>query len=228
MKTKVILTAIAAAVSLGSTGVEATGNNLYSGRATVVKTNVLGINITVADTGPLPSTGGSIDKSNPGVDIPGVLESTLLTARTSGIGNTAKSFAEVADLDLLSVAGRINVTGNVINAQTKATCDASKRARVTGGSQIAFLEINGTPIEVTGDPNQTVNLLDLPDLPVPLPFTGLNQVVTLVINEQQKTQPARNKAEIKVNAIHLTVRVPNGPTLADVVVSHAKSDITCR
>ncbi len=48
----------------------------------------------------------------------------------------------------------------------------------------------------------------LPALPLPLPLPALDQVVTLVINEQVKTQPASNQAEIKVNAVHLTVKVP--------------------
>lgn len=256
MKTNAILPAIAAALCLSAAGVEAGNKNSYGGRATVVKTNVLGLNVTVADTGALPSKGGSIDKSMDEMNVLGVLETGLLTAKTSGIKNTAKSFAEVADFGL-NVAGLIDVKGNMINSRARAACNKYKRASVTGAAQVALLEINGTPIRVTGARNQTVSLNNLPALPIVgnlvgnlplignLPVVGgllgnglgvldgVEQVATLVINEQKRTVK-KNKAAIKVNAIHLTVKVPPvlgltpGLTLADVEVSHAESSITCR
>lgn len=107
--------------------------------------------------------------------------------------------------DSLNVGG-VSLAADLIMAMTEARC-ASGKAAVTGSSIIAGLTLNGQPINVTGKPNQTIQL--------PL---GLGQ---LVINEQVKNVNGR-AGSISVNAIHLTVT-----GVADVILGHAESGIPC-
>jgi hypothetical protein len=74
------------------------------------------------------------------------------------------------------------------------------------GSILANLRINGVTIAITGQANQTVNLVG----------GG-----TVVINEQILTGSG-NTAAITANGLH--VRIPG---VADVIISSAHSDIIC-
>src|SRR5207249_9473594 len=73
------------------------------------------------------------------------------------------------------------------------------------------LALNGTAIPVTGEPNQTVTVAN----------------VKIVINEQSGGASG-NRADMTVNALHVTVSDPlGGPPLADVVISSSHADIAC-
>src|SRR5687767_3811085 len=63
----------------------------YSGQATALKATALGISITLADTGPLPSTGGSITRDLPAINVAGLLTVTALHSATSGSGNSSRT-----------------------------------------------------------------------------------------------------------------------------------------
>lgn len=230
MRIKSFIYVIATAILTISTAFAADcgpSGNRFSGRAFILSANVLGSTITASDTGELPGRGGTKTVGIPlDVSILGVLTATadVATAQTSGSGETATSFAEVTGLDLTLVdlgvlgLGAIGVTADVIRADSSATCNASNIATASGSSEIANLVVAGIPIEVTGVPNQTVELDVL----------GL-VTVTLVINEQTQTETVvNNKADITVNAVHVTVSAILLGTLADVIISSAKSDITCR
>ena len=61
----------------------AQGTTTFSGQATALKANALGISIVLADTGPLPSTGGSITRDLPNINVAGLLMAILRTSLSS-------------------------------------------------------------------------------------------------------------------------------------------------
>jgi hypothetical protein len=176
------------------------GGTQFSGQATAVRANVLGINAVLSDAGPLPPSGGAEEKSLLTATVPGTLTANVLHATTIGQGDRSRSEASVADLDL-TVGGQ-TVTASFLMARAQATCtDAGPQT--SGSSEIANLSINGQSIVVSGSPNQTILLP-----------AGAGQVV---INEQ-----SGSPGDITVNALHVVVT-----GVADVVVSSAHADITC-
>src|SRR5256885_7446550 len=86
-------------------------------------------------------------------------------------------------------------------AQAEARCTGGG-ATTSGSSEIAELTINNQTIVVSGQPNQTIPLLN-------------GQVV---INEQPTAPPGA----LTVNALHVVV-----PGVADVVISSAHAHIGC-
>lgn len=171
----------------------------FSGQATVVRATVLGTTIVIADTGPLPSEGGTRDATLLSANVPGLLAAGVLDAIVVGEGDRSHAHAAVADLDL-------TVAGTAIGAELLAS-DATARcedgtATVTGESRIAGLTVNGQSIVVSGERNQTVTLAG----------------VTVVVNEQTSAGPG----DITVNALHV-----RAPGVADVIVSSAHADVTC-
>lgn len=224
METKLFHSIIATTLVLASTIVQAVPNT-FSGRAVVLDAEVLElVDITVADTGALPPTGGVRTAGPISVDInvPGALTATadVGTARTEGAGENARSFAELTFADVDVLVGTITVTADVLTANSRAFCNAQKQARLMGSSVVTNLFINGLPVVVTGAPNQTINVTPL---------------VRVVVNEQRRTggTGSLRTGEITVNALHIIVReniLPLLPpvTVADVILSSARSDITCR
>ena len=193
--------ALAAVVLAGpaSTAAHAANQTTFSGRATVVRANVLGAPVTLADTGPLPSSGGAQEASLLSASEPGLLTANVLHATTVGQGSSAESEASVADLDM--TVGGNHVTADFLMSRSSATCNGGQ-ATTAGSSEIAGLSVNGQSVSVSGSPNQTV----------PLPGGG-----TLVINEQSSSP-----GSMDVNALHLTE-----PGVADVVISSTHADISC-
>lgn len=180
----------------------------YSGQATVVRANVLGIETVLVNAGPLPSEGGAAEDSLLDAAVPGLLTAQVLHASTVGQGNRSESEASVANLTL--TAGGNTIQAGFLMARARAECQGGN-ASVSGSSEIANLSVNGQPITVSGEPNQTV---DLPN-------------VRIVINEQQVFVDG-NFGDITVNALHVTVFNPlGGPPLADVIISSAHADVMC-
>ena len=133
-------------------------------------------------------------------NVPGTLGARVLHAATIGQGDRSRSEASTADLDL-TVAGQ-TVRASFLMARAEAICTTGG-PQTRGSSEIAGLVINGTPIVVSGSPNQTILLP-----------AGLGRVV---INEQ-----SGSPGGITVNALHVVVT-----GVADVVVSSAHADIVC-
>lgn len=178
---------------------------VYSGRGVVVDATVLGIDLNLGDTGPLPQAGGALEASLLETQLPNVLEAGVAHATTIGQSNYTHSQAAITYADL--GVGGVTLSADLIMASAEVRC-AGGKATVTGSSTVVNLVLNGQPIEVTGKPNQTIQL--------PL---GLGQ---LVINEQTKSVNGR-EGSIVVNALHLTVT-----GVADVVLSRAEAGIACR
>ena len=172
----------------------------YSGRAygAWIHTGLSG-DTTVADTGDLPPEGGVLDATFDHLDTP-VATATLFFSVTSGLNGVAASAASTSYVTLVPGDGVPLVTSTFAFAWTSATCDY-----VLGASEVAGLYVMGKEVLVTNEANQIV---DVPG------------VLTLKINEVIVSQDGTCNS-ITVNALHLYT------ANAEIVVSHAHSDITC-
>jgi len=166
-----------------------------TGQATAARATALGTTTSVADTGTLNDSSDARDASQLTVSAPSLFTGEVLSASTIGYPDEVDSEASLGNL-AMTVGGN-GISADFVMAQAQAILNAA----ATGTSNISGLSINGMPVVLTGDPNQTISLL-----------TG-----QVVINEQQ-TDPS---GTITVNALHVTV---NG--VADVVIASAKAGIT--
>jgi len=174
----------------------------FSGQAIALRATVLGISTVIADTGPLPSSGGAQQASLLSAGVPGLLTADVLHATTVGQGDASRSRASVADLNL--TVGGNTIASSLIASRAQARC-AGGVPTLSGNSEIVALTVNGAPVAVSGQPNQTIALPN----------------GALVINEQQSSTHGQ-AGDITVNALHVVV---NG--LADVLISSAHADISC-
>ena len=144
----------------------------YSGRAQVVGITHMNNSpdIFIADTGPLPSTGGHIEVSVMQTNMFG-FSLEMAEAVTSGEGDTTFSSASMVNMTLKFVVMQTGVTNVVtiesLNATAQARCKPNS-VDVSAEAQVRGLAINGQPVEVTGEPNQVIN------------FEGW----TMILNEQ--------------------------------------------
>lgn len=150
----------------------------YEGRAIGLSVQATATDLTVADTGPLPSDGGAQDATMLHVEHD-LVEADVLLAWTAGADGTAESEATVSELTLLP-GSTTPITSTLVRAHATATCEASEAA-----SELAEVAIAGETITVTGEANQTIRV---------------DGVFTLVLNEQ-----SRDGDRVAVNAIHLTL-----------------------
>jgi hypothetical protein len=184
----------------------------FSGRATVLDATILGLGpIIVSDTGPLSPMGGNLETSLLDVDVPGVITANVAHATTIGQGNRSRGEASVADT-VITVAGH-TITAGFLMSRAEAVCGS--RASTNGSSEVVNLVIDGgTPIVVSGAPNETV------DLP--------GGAGSIIINEQIRTSSGRDNGSITVNALHIVLLNPlTGETLANIIVASSHADINC-
>jgi hypothetical protein len=176
----------------------------FSGRATVAKVSLLGLaNVTVADTGPLPSSGGTLEDTIAAIGLPGVLSSATASARTTGAGSQSNSEATVENLSL--AVGGVTIAATVIKSEATAACTPG--AAVNGNSVLANLKINGVAVTVSGLPNQTISVGPL----------------TIIINEQVAATGG-GAGTITVNALH--VIIPGlDEDIANIVIASSHADI---
>lgn len=164
-----------------------------NGRAAAVKASTLGLfgttTTTLADTGSLYDSMDAREASLNTAGVPALLTGETLHATTIGWPDQVASEASLADLSL-SVAGNTISAGTVM-ARALALSDGGG----FGASNVDALTVNGVPIGVTGEPNQTL-------------FIPGGRVV---INEQTPSAGG-----IVVNALHVIVT-----GVADVVIATA-------
>ncbi len=180
----------------------------YNGSATGVIATLLGITGTrLADTGPLPSAGGTITTfSSTGVNLGvGQVTAGVLSSSTSGSAGTTNSSAQVANAGV-NVLG-LGLSADALSSSAAATCKANV-ATTSGSSTVTNLVINGSPITVTGAPNQTISL---------------GVVGTVVINEQILSSTGTGNKTITVNALHVMLLNP----AVDAVFAQSVAGITC-
>jgi len=147
----------------------------------------------LADTGALTGTSDALQASTVTGTVPSLLAGEALHATTIGWPDQVASEASLADV-------AVSVAGTAIGADSvMARALAILGSAGAGTSNIANLSINGVPIPVTGDPNQTIYIPG-----------GL-----VVIDEQQTSATST-----VVNALHVTVY-----GVADVVIGSATAGI---
>jgi hypothetical protein len=171
----------------------------YSGEAVALKASALGVNVSLADTGPLPSSGGNLTTSLASVNLLGLASADALSSTTSGSGTSSQSQSSIASVSLLGGL----VAADVVKSNSSASCSGAT-ASATGNSEIVGLVAAGQPI-VASNPNLAVSLPG---------------GISLTVN-QQTSSSGGNAGSITVNALHVT-----GPSI-DIVVGSAHSDITC-
>jgi hypothetical protein len=147
----------------------------------------------LADTGALQGPSDALDASLVTGSIPSVLDAEVVNAVTLGAPDQVDSEASLAAL-ALTVAGT-GITADFVMARASGLLGGGG----SGSSIVDNLAINGLPIAVTGEPNQTVAIAG----------------GQLVINEQTVSATGTT-----VNALHATVL-----GLADVVVASATAGI---
>jgi hypothetical protein len=171
----------------------------FSGEAVALKANVVGISLSLSDTGPLPSSGGNLSASLASVNVAGLASADALKSTASGSGTSSQSESGVTRLNLLGGL----ITARVVDSNSSATCSGTT-ASVSGNAQLIGLMAAGQSIAVSN-----------PNLAISLPGG-----IELIVNEQTSSSGG-NAGSITVNALHV-----KGPSI-DIVVASAQSDITC-
>jgi hypothetical protein len=152
-----------------------------------------GTTTVLADTGTLAGTDDARDASSVTASVPSVLSGEVLHAVTVGWPDQVASEASLANVGLK--VGGTGISADFVMARAMAVLGGAG----SGSALIDNLSINGVPVEVTGEPNQTISIAG-------------GQVV---INEQTVSA-----AGTTVNALHATVS-----GVADVVVASATAGI---
>lgn len=176
-----------------------TTTNITGEAAAVTATlqGVLGLASTttsLSDTGTLAGTDVAREASQVTGSIPSLLGAEVLSASTIAWPDQVASQASLGNLNL-SVAG-VGISADFVMAQASQIAGAAG----TGTSTIDNLLINGTPIAITGAPNQIVGIPG-------------GQVV---INEQTIS----STGTAVVNALHVTVT-----NVASVVIASATAGV---
>ena len=171
----------------------------FSGEAVALKATAVGVSVDLADTGPLPSSGGSLSTSLASANIAGIASADTLSSSTSGSGTSSQSQSTLLDVNLLNGL----VAATAVKSNSSATCSGST-ASTSGNAQLVGLTVAGQSI-----------LNSSPNLSISLPGG-----ISVIINEQTSSSGG-SSGSITVNALHVT-----GPAL-DIVVASAHSDITC-
>ncbi len=176
-----------------------TSTTTVVGDASAARVSVLGIlgmatTTALADTGTLSGVNDARDASMVTGSVP-ALSAETLSAATISWANQVDSFASLATLNM-TVAG-IGITADSVLAQASQVLGTAG----SGSSTLSNLSINGTPIDVTGAPNQTI-------------WVPGGQVI---INEQTIS----STGTAVVNALHVTIT-----GVADVVIASATAGIS--
>ena len=203
-----LLVAGLSGVSRGAAG----DRPVFSGQATAVTANLLGQQLTLADTGyfeapdflpPAPCTAEGLDVA------PVSVEAEILCASTRGKGDHSMSNAHVAALDA-NVAG-IPVTAALLRSDAKAECSALTPV-LSGTARV--LEAQVGPVKIDADP-----LLPTPrNKPVPIGVLGAYFII-----DEQETSFNGNRGDITLTALRVVV-----PGAADVSFARAHADIICQ
>jgi hypothetical protein len=206
---------------LGSLGGAYTGGDgdrpIFSGRATAVMANVLGQQLTLADTGyfeapeflpPAPCTSEGISIANVSV------AADILCASTRGQGDHSMSNAHVAELKA-NVAG-IPVTATLLRSDAKAECSALTPV-LSGTADVLKAQVG--PVEIDADPLLPRNeKVDIPGVP------GAYFIIA-----EQKTSDNGHRGDITITALRVVVPalVP-GTGDTDVSFARAHADVICQ
>jgi hypothetical protein len=211
MKKLALLTTLTAGFNLALIG--SANSATYGGEATgaVVTVTATGTQIRAA-SGSLSISGGMADAALSVGDIPGsatggvvALAASALSSAVIGTGATTKAHSAMGAVGL-TVSGN-QITTDFVMARSNANCGPT----VGGGSELVNLVINGQPITVTGEANQTFALSN----------------GSVIINQQEQTTGATS-GELIVRALRvLTNDTVTGQPVADVALGTAIARIDC-
>ena len=165
-----------------------------TGHASAVQATVLGTTTVLSDTGTLTGSDDARQASQVAGVVPSLLSAEILHATTIGWLDQAAAEASLASLGV-TVAGN-GISAAFVMARTVAILGGAG----AGDTTIDGLSINGVPIAVTGQPNQTIPI-----------FGG-----RIVVNEQQPLFPSG----MTVNALHIVI-----DGVADVIIASATAGI---
>jgi hypothetical protein len=104
----------------------------------------------LADTGTLSGVNDARDASMVTGSIPSTISAETLSAATISWVDQVQSEASLANLNM-TIAG-VGITADLVMARASQVLGAAG----TGSSTLSNLSINGTPIVVTGAPNQAI------------------------------------------------------------------------
>ena len=177
-----------------------TTSSTVVGDASAARVSVLGIlgtatTTALADTGTLSGVNDARDASTVIGSVPSTLSAETLSAATFSWVDQVDSEASLTNLSM--TVGGIGITADSVIAQASQVLGAAG----SGTSYIDNLSINGTPIAVTGAPNQAV-------------WIPGGQVI---INEQTVS----STGTAVVNALHVAIT-----GVADVVIASATAGIS--
>ena len=165
-----------------------------AGHASAVQATVLGTTTVLSDTGALTGSDDARQASQVIAVVPSLLSAESLHATAIGWPDQAAAEASLAAIGL-TIAGNA-ISAGFVMARTAAVLGGAG----AGDTTVDGLSINGVPIAVTGQPNQTIPI-----------FGG-----RVVVNEQQQILPSGRT----VNALHVIV-----DGIADVVIASATAGI---
>jgi hypothetical protein len=148
---------------------------------------------TLVDTGTLGGTNDAREASLGTARVPSILSGEVLRAATLGAADRVASESSLANLTVK--LGTTAISAGLVLAQVRAVLGNAVQA----SSSVDELTINGVPIAVTGEPNQTISIPG----------------GRLVLNEQTSSASGTT-----VNALHATVI-----GVADVVIASATAGI---
>src|SRR2546429_3515322 len=101
-KLSLIATALAALLVSSPDASFAQSAATFSGEAVALKANAVGVSLALADTGALPSSGGSLSTSVASVNVAGIASADALKSSTSGSGSSSQSQSTLLDVNLLN------------------------------------------------------------------------------------------------------------------------------
>jgi hypothetical protein len=197
-----ILVTVVIAVAIASATVsvaDANAATAYSGQARPLSLSAFGASVSIGDTGPLPSSGGSQSAALLDLNLLGLARIGLLQGTTSGSGDESTSQASLVHVSLPIVG----LSADVVRSKSTAQCSGATPS-VSGSSELVNVTLLGLPVSAP-----------MPNVAIVAPGG-----ISVILNEQTSTISG-NEGSITVNAIHVT-----GPGI-DIVVASAESDITC-
>ncbi len=174
--------------------------SMVTGQGVAVQATVFGIlgtatTTALADTGVIGATNLEQDVGQDTGSVASLLSADVLSSSTYSYADQVDSVSSLGDLNLN--VGSVSITADSVMAEASQVLGAPG----SGSSFVDNLAVNGVPIAVTGDPNQTVAIPG----------------GQMVINEQTIS----STGSAVVNALHVTV---NG--VADMVIASATAGIS--
>jgi hypothetical protein len=170
----------------------------YSGRAFALKIDGITSSqpgpIVIADTGPLPSAGGTLEVSDANVNLSnGAMTIGTADSLVTGVGPQTLSESNMANyhVEFITHDGvHVFIDADFIGATATASVSPSGKVSTAGSVNIQGLKVDGKAITVTGAPNQIV---EIPDAEA-----------KLIINEQVSSGDG-SSGDIAVSAIHFYI-----------------------